>query len=47
MDEIDPFGGKDILEVLQFYMDVFPDKPVFTKAYEEIKRLRDLLGENN
>lgn len=40
---LDPFGGEDILNVLKFYIDVFPDKPVFAKAYEEIKRLREML----
>ena len=45
MSDIDPFGGKDILEVLKFYSEVFPERPIFAKAYEEIKRLRELLDD--
>lgn len=41
MSDIDPFGGKDIVEVLQFYCDAFPNRPVFKLALEEILRLRN------
>lgn len=41
MDEQpDQFGGRDILEVLLIYADIFPDKHVFVRAAEEIKKLR-------
>ena len=41
MSDIHPFGGRDILEVLKIYADIFEDKPVFRLAAEEIERLRD------
>jgi hypothetical protein len=40
-DKIHPFGGKDILEVLKIYIDIFPANPVFRLAAEEIERLRN------
>jgi hypothetical protein len=44
---IDPFGGRDILEVLRIYAAIFEDKPVFAKAIEEIERLRKELAERS
>lgn len=41
MTEIHPFGGKDILEVLKVYADIFENQPVFRLAAEEIERLRN------
>jgi hypothetical protein len=38
---LDFFGGRDIVEVLKFYCEIFPDKAVFRVALDEIKRLRN------
>ena len=41
MSDIHPFGGRDILEVLKIYADIFENKPIFKLAAEEIERLRN------